>query len=155
MACTIRSSGCTPVKIERGISSHSMQDINDRRSAATASYSQRPEGWRSNLIICKEAHPLFENDEKIHMPKDDSVCRLDSLHSVLSMPDCDDVPVRLLHLSFWEFLTDTSKKEKSPFWVDERARHERLAPRCLELMSGPDGLRQNMCEFSIIVRSNQ
>ena len=80
----------------------------------------------------------------LHIPKEDINCRLDSLHSVLSVPDRDGVPVRLLHLSFREFLVDASKK-KSPFWVDERARHERLASYCLELMSGSDGLRQNMC----------
>lgn len=76
--------------------------------------------------------------------KYDVSCRLDSLHSVLNIPDRDDMPVRLLHLSFREFLVDASKKEKSPFWVDERARHESLASHCLRLMSGPDGLRQNM-----------
>ncbi|KAF2467852.1 uncharacterized protein BDR25DRAFT_291261 [Lindgomyces ingoldianus] len=79
--------------------------------------------------------------------KDDISCRLDSLHSVLSIPDRDDIPVRLLHLSFREFLVDASKKEKSPFWVDEIARHERLASHCLQLMSGPNGLQQNMCDL--------
>jgi len=54
--------------------------------------------------------------------------------------------VRLLHLSFREFLIDESKK-KSPFWVDERARHESLASHCLQLMSGPNGLRQNICDL--------
>ncbi|OCK72831.1 hypothetical protein K432DRAFT_250612, partial [Lepidopterella palustris CBS 459.81] len=83
----------------------------------------------------------------LHVPKDDVTCRLDSLHSVLSIPDRDDMPVRLLHLSFREFLVDASKKEKSPFWVDERARHERLASHCLQLMSGPNGLRQKMCDL--------
>jgi hypothetical protein len=83
----------------------------------------------------------------LHTSKDDISCRLDSLHSVLSIPDRDDMPVRLLHLSFREFLVDASKKEKSPFWVDERARHEKLASHCLELMSGPSGLRQNMCDL--------
>jgi hypothetical protein len=83
----------------------------------------------------------------LHISKDDVTCRLDSLHSVLSIPDCDDIPVRLLHLSFREFLVDTSKKEKSPFWVDERATHESLASHCLRLMSGPNGLRQNMCNL--------
>ncbi|KAF1976519.1 vegetative incompatibility protein HET-E-1 [Bimuria novae-zelandiae CBS 107.79] len=83
----------------------------------------------------------------LNISKDDVSCRLDSLHSVLSIPDRDDIPVRLLHLSFREFLVDASKKEKSPFWVDERARHERLASHCLQLMSGTDGLRQNMCDL--------
>jgi hypothetical protein len=83
----------------------------------------------------------------LHISKDDVTCRLDSLHSVLSIPDRDDLPVRLLHLSFREFLVDASKKGKSPFWVDERATHESLASHCLRLMSGPNGLRQNMCNL--------
>ncbi|KAF2190141.1 vegetative incompatibility protein HET-E-1 [Zopfia rhizophila CBS 207.26] len=80
----------------------------------------------------------------LRISKEDVHCRLDSLHSVLSIPDRDDAPVRLLHLSFREFLVD-AEKEKSPFWVDERARHERLASHCLEIMSSPGGLRRNMC----------
>ncbi|KAF2258043.1 vegetative incompatibility protein HET-E-1 [Lojkania enalia] len=81
----------------------------------------------------------------LHTSKDNINCRLDSLRSILSIPDRNDVPVRLLHLSFREFLLDTSKKQRSPFWVDERATHERLASHCIELMSGREGLRQNMC----------
>ncbi|KAF2023105.1 hypothetical protein EK21DRAFT_95184 [Setomelanomma holmii] len=52
---------------------------------------------------------------------------------------------RLLHLSFREFLVDPQKQEKSPFWVDELSTHKKLASCCLELMSGPSGLRQDMC----------
>ncbi|KAH7398227.1 hypothetical protein BKA66DRAFT_483359 [Pyrenochaeta sp. MPI-SDFR-AT-0127] len=91
----------------------------------------------------------------LQIPMDDISCRLDSLHSVLSIPDRDDKPVRLLHLSFREFLVDTSKMGKSPFWVDERARHERLASRCLSLMSGPNGLRQNMCKLEPGILRNE
>jgi hypothetical protein len=78
------------------------------------------------------------------LPEHDISCQLDSLHSVLSIPISNNLPVRLLHLSFREFLVDTSN-EKSPFWVDKRARHERLASHCLRLMSSVKGLRQNMC----------
>jgi len=78
--------------------------------------------------------------------KDDISLRLDSLHSVLNIPDRDNVPVRLLHLSFREFLVDTSN-QKSLFWVDERVRHDELASHCLQLMSQPNGLRQNMCDL--------
>ncbi|KAF2178665.1 platelet-activating factor acetylhydrolase IB subunit alpha, partial [Zopfia rhizophila CBS 207.26] len=78
--------------------------------------------------------------------KDDISCRLDSLHSVLSIPDREDVPVRLLHLSFREFLVDAAK-EKSPFWVNEKETHDRLANQCIKLMSSPNGLRQNMCNL--------
>ncbi|PZD23658.1 WD40 repeat protein [Pyrenophora tritici-repentis] len=74
--------------------------------------------------------------------------RLDALHSVLSIPNDELVPIRLLHLSFREFLVDPQKQGKSPFWVDEKSTHNKLASRCLELMSGPSGLRQDMCGLS-------
>jgi hypothetical protein len=84
----------------------------------------------------------------LQLSQEDVKCRLDSLHSVLSVPNSEDVPVRLLHLSFREFLVDPQKQGKSPFWVDEKGTHNKLAFHCLELMSGPSGLRQNMCNLS-------
>jgi hypothetical protein len=72
-------------------------------------------------------------------------CRLDSLHSVLSIPSSPNSPIRLLHLSFREFLLDPYKRQKSPFWVDERERHEAIAVSCLELMSGR--LDENICHL--------
>lgn len=82
----------------------------------------------------------------LHISQEDIRCRLDSLHSVLSIPDSDNVPIRLLHLSFRDFLVDMAKKN-SLFWIDEKARHEKLASYCIKLMSGPNGLRQNMCDM--------
>ncbi|KAI1593030.1 WD40 repeat [Pyrenophora tritici-repentis] len=83
----------------------------------------------------------------LQVPQEEIQCRLDSLHSVLSVPDSEDAPVRLLHLSFREFLVDPQKKGKSLFWVDEESTHSKLAFRCLELMSGPSGLHQDMCSL--------
>jgi hypothetical protein len=83
----------------------------------------------------------------LQVSQEEIQCRLDSLHSVLSVPDSEDVPIRLLHLSFREFLVNPQKQGKSPFWVDERSTHNKLAFRCLSLMSGPRGLRQNMCNL--------
>lgn len=74
-------------------------------------------------------------------------CRLNSLHSVLSIPPDWDSPVRLLHLSFRDFLLDPEKRGKSPFWVDERETHEMLKTRCLEIMSRPKSLRKNICRL--------
>jgi hypothetical protein len=84
----------------------------------------------------------------LQVSQEEVKCRLDSLHSVLSVPDSEDVPIRLLHLSFREFLVDPQKQGKSLFWVDERNTHKKLASCCLELMSGPSGLHQDMCSLS-------
>jgi hypothetical protein len=68
---------------------------------------------------------------------------LDLLHSVLSVPSSPNSPVRLLHLSFRDFLVDPQKRETNPFWVDERHTHQQLAARCLQTMY--DGLRIDVC----------
>jgi len=70
--------------------------------------------------------------------------RLDSLHSVLSVPASTDAPIRMFHLSFRDFLIDPDKRDNNPFWVDERATHERIAIRCLELLLGSGYLRKDI-----------
>ncbi|KAI1594577.1 WD40 repeat [Pyrenophora tritici-repentis] len=84
----------------------------------------------------------------LQVPQEEIKCRLDYLHSVLSVPDCEDAPVRLLHLSFREFLVNPQKEGKSQFWIDEKSTHKKLASRCLELMSGSTGLHPDMCNLS-------
>jgi hypothetical protein len=68
--------------------------------------------------------------------------RLDALHSVLSIPLRRTLPVRLLHLSFRDYLVT----EKSEFQVDEIVIHRNLARHCLRLMRG--ALRENICGIS-------
>ncbi|KAH7200885.1 hypothetical protein BKA60DRAFT_469470 [Fusarium oxysporum] len=72
--------------------------------------------------------------------------RLDALHSVLSIPMTCNSPVRLLHLSFRDYLVEPREKEKNEFWVDEKVTHRRLTSNCLRVMRG--ALRENMCGLS-------
>ena len=83
----------------------------------------------------------------LNIPKEDISCRLDLLHSVLNIPVDEDMPISLQHLSFRDFLLDTQKRGKSPFWIDEREVHTRLASKCLQRLSSPNVLRQNMCNL--------
>ncbi|KAJ5746418.1 hypothetical protein N7520_011600 [Penicillium odoratum] len=71
--------------------------------------------------------------------------RLNRLHSVLDIPANVGVPVRLLHLSFRDFLLD-HKKKNSPFWVDEKENHQKIATHSLVLMQ--KSLRRNICNLS-------
>ncbi|RII21467.1 vegetative incompatibility protein HET-E-1 [Alternaria sp. MG1] len=84
----------------------------------------------------------------LQVPQEEVKCRLDSLHSVLSVPNSENGPIRLLHLSFREFLVNPQKQGKSPFWVDDKSTHQKLASHCLELMSGSSGLHPDMCGLS-------
>jgi hypothetical protein len=72
---------------------------------------------------------------------------LNRLHSVLSVPTGQDSPVRLLHHSFRDFLLAEKTREESSLWVDESETHRMIATKCLERMSGPEGLRENMCNL--------
>lgn len=67
---------------------------------------------------------------------------LDLLHSVLRVPSSFEEPVKLLHLSFRDFLVD-SERQKSSFWVDKKDVHQRLATKCLRIMQ--KSLRADVC----------
>ena len=100
-----------------------------------------------SIVVLESPLSIVSLARLLNIPKEDVSCRLDLLHSVLSIPTDEDIPIRLLHLSFRDFLLDPQRRGKSPFWVDERETHEKLASKCLQIMSGPKGLRQDMCNL--------
>ncbi|EJT79995.1 hypothetical protein GGTG_00002 [Gaeumannomyces tritici R3-111a-1] len=73
--------------------------------------------------------------------------KLCTLHSVLDISDDPLVPVKLLHLSFRDFLVDQENRDANPFWVDAQRTHEQLAGRCLKLLSTGDTLRRDVCDL--------
>ncbi|KAI1592502.1 WD40 repeat [Pyrenophora tritici-repentis] len=105
-------------------------------------------GLVGSIVILASPLPVSSLARLLQVPQKQVERRLDALHSVLSVPNREDIPIRLLHLSFREFLVDPQKQGKSLFWVDEKSTHKKLASRCLELMSGPSGLHQDMCSLS-------
>jgi hypothetical protein len=105
-------------------------------------------GLVGSIVILESPLSIGSIARLLQVPQKQVERRLDALHSVLSIPNSEDVPIRLLHLSFREFLVDPQKQGRSPFWVNEKSTHQKLASRCLELMSGPSGLRQDMCNLS-------
>ncbi|KAI1073345.1 hypothetical protein LB507_011700, partial [Fusarium sp. FIESC RH6] len=68
--------------------------------------------------------------------------RLDTLHSVLSIPPTRKAPVRLLHLSFQDYLV-TNEGE---FRIDKKDAHQTLAKQCLRVMRS--ALHENICGLS-------
>ena len=76
--------------------------------------------------------------------------QLELFHSVLSIPQDPEVPVRLLHLSFRDFLVDLGKKHdpvKYPFYVDERETHKQLSSHCLRVLSTSEALKKDICDL--------
>ena len=99
------------------------------------------------IVLLESPLSILSLANLLNIPQDDISCRLDLLHSVLNIPAEENMPVQLLHLSFREFLLDTKKQGKSPFWVDEKEIQKTLVGKCLHLLSSSEGLRQNMCNL--------
>ncbi|KAL5313471.1 hypothetical protein ACEPPN_019204 [Leptodophora sp. 'Broadleaf-Isolate-01'] len=66
---------------------------------------------------------------------------LNDLHAILSIPEDHNLPLRLHHPSFRDFLYGQARCEE--FWVDERQAHQVLADKCIQLMSA--SLKQDIC----------
>ncbi|KAI2791664.1 hypothetical protein POX_c04530 [Penicillium oxalicum] len=68
--------------------------------------------------------------------------RLDSFRSVLSIPGDRDQPVRILHLSFRDWLV----RSRTKFLVDEPKKHRDIALFCLQTMQSH--LRKDICNLA-------
>ncbi|PKY04550.1 WD domain-containing protein, partial [Aspergillus campestris IBT 28561] len=68
--------------------------------------------------------------------------QLDLFRSVLSVPDDPDQPVRILHLSFREFLVQSETK----FHVNEQEKNRDIAKSCLQIMQSH--LRRDICNLA-------
>ena len=84
---------------------------------------------------------LAERDEA------DISAQLNSLHSVLDVPNGKAEPIRILHTSFRDLITDPQKTKKDLFWVDEKEKHKRLALLSVKLLSTSRNLRRNICNI--------
>jgi hypothetical protein len=67
---------------------------------------------------------------------------LNSFQSVLHIPSNQDMPVRILHLSFRDFLV----KSRTNFRVDEQQMHSSITKHCLITMR--HRLKRNICDLS-------
>ena len=70
---------------------------------------------------------------------------LDSLPSLLDVPDSDDDPIRVFHKSFPDFITDRTRCKDERFFVDPQVHHEDILFSCLNLMK--NRLRKNICDL--------
>lgn len=70
--------------------------------------------------------------------------KLKRLHSVLDIPGDTNAPIRIFHLSFRDFLVDRCNESVTPFWIDERRRHGRLAQQCIERLKRDEALKADL-----------
>ncbi|KAJ6024792.1 hypothetical protein N7540_005589 [Penicillium herquei] len=74
-------------------------------------------------------------------PKNKIINRLKRFHSVLQIPADPEAPVRILHLSFRDFLLYT----EGDFRINEQNTHREIALSCLRVMDTQ--LRHNICDL--------
>ena len=70
---------------------------------------------------------------------------LKSLHSLLNISTNREFPIRLLHLSFRDFLLDKQRCGDDCFWIDQKVVRINLAKDCLRLLF--DTLKRDICNL--------
>ncbi|KAM3079616.1 hypothetical protein ACMFMG_006028 [Clarireedia jacksonii] len=106
-----------------------------------------------SIIILAKPLSATSLDLLLGLPEGTAEIRVDLLHSVLSIPSNPNFPIRLLHLSFRDFLVAREKRETNPFWVDEKETHKKLASRCLLRLTTSGHLKKDICDLRVPERS--
>ncbi|KAJ5816310.1 NACHT and WD40 domain protein [Penicillium robsamsonii] len=96
------------------------------------------------IVILESPLSIIALPKLIGLPQRLVHTRLNSLHSVLSVPNDETSPIQLFHLSFRDFLLSPETREKTVFWIDEKEMHHRLSKRCFLIC---ENLRRNICEL--------
>ncbi|KAL6406364.1 vegetative incompatibility protein HET-E-1 [Ilyonectria robusta] len=88
-----------------------------------------------SIVVLGNPLPISALGRLLNIQKEMIDDQLDLLHSVLSIPLSEQSPVRMLHLSFRDFLVDPKKCGEHLFWVDEKQVHDQLLMHCLDVMN--------------------
>jgi hypothetical protein len=75
-------------------------------------------------------------------PRNKVRSRLDGFYSVFNVPEDNDLPVRILHLSFRDYLLNM---EERSFRVNQAKTHKKIASHCLRIMN--DRLKRSICDL--------
>ena len=78
----------------------------------------------------------------LHHTPNDIRLWLSQLHSVLRVPESDDQPIRIFHLSFRDYLLDPETLQKTPLGVNKQEMNYQLALRCFNVCQQ---LHKNIC----------
>ncbi|RFN52392.1 vegetative incompatibility protein het-e-1 [Fusarium flagelliforme] len=95
------------------------------------------------IILLEAPLTVSALSKLIDVPKRSIYHRLEVLRSVLNYPETAESPIRLLHLSFRDFLLDPEKEGMNKFWVDEKQGHGRVAAHCLRILKSC--LKEDIC----------
>ncbi|KAL3466580.1 hypothetical protein BJX64DRAFT_231720 [Aspergillus heterothallicus] len=101
-----------------------------------------------SIILLATPVPMDALSELVGIRVSSIQSRLQLLHSVLNVPEASDKPIVLYHLSFRDFLLETttkSREESKAFWIDKAGTHQTLTEQCLAIMNRM--LSKNICKL--------
>src|SRR3984885_9175685 len=91
--------------------------------------------------------------EILEMTPEDIWTILTHLHSVLIMPESGSEPIRILHKSFADFITNNERCPDARHFIDAPPHHSVLGIHCLKLMNMR--LMKNICGFPRYAMNNK
>jgi hypothetical protein len=94
------------------------------------------------IILLADPLSIYALSQFLGIEADQISNQLDLLRSVLSIPDNQDKPVRILHLSFQDFLVQSTTK----FHVNKPQKHKDIVRSCLRTMRSH--LREDICNLT-------
>ncbi|KAJ4102542.1 hypothetical protein NW769_010164 [Fusarium oxysporum] len=98
-----------------------------------------------SIVILANPLSIIAMSKLLDLPVRVVHSRLNALHSILNDPPGLHEPVRLLHISLRDYLTDNNQNQTNEFWVDERRIHLGLFKSCLRVMN--ISLKEDICDL--------
>lgn len=123
------------------------------KTKSTNSKEHKREFCRHFTVVVGSAVSLFSSlsvsslAKLLSLEQDDINFTLNSLWSIISVPQKSNATISLLHPSFRDFLLDQTRCTDLDFWVDSAERHVGLTGSCLKLMAG--SLKRDICDLKM------
>lgn len=101
------------------------------------------------VVILEDPLPIVPLAELLDVHQDTIHIRLNTLRSVIQVPEETEEPVRLFHQSFRDYLLDPESDERTQFSIDRATTNKRVGLHCIRVMERETGgLRRNLCNLS-------
>ncbi|KAF2183651.1 putative WD-repeat protein [Zopfia rhizophila CBS 207.26] len=97
------------------------------------------------IVILFSSLSISSLAKLVNVPGKDIDESFADLHAILDIPNDGDLPIRLHHPSFRDFLVNRKRCNDLRFWVNERKAHRLLADYCIDLMSME--LKRDTCDL--------
>ena len=97
------------------------------------------------IVILENPLPAKILSRLLGIDQDRVLDRLDKLHSVLDIPESSEIPIRLFHPSFRDYLIDEGNCPDNEFTIDYKEASRRLSADCVRVMG--THLKKDMCNL--------